>query len=64
MKASDIRELSADEIRQRIIEEEQELQHKRFQSAVAGLENPVGDIRTRRRRIARLKTLLNEKAAA
>jgi len=64
MKASDIRELSAQEIRQRIAEEEQELQTKRFQHAVAGLENPVSDLRQRRRRIAQLKTILHQKDAA
>jgi large subunit ribosomal protein L29 len=64
MKASEIRDMSAQEIQQRIAEEQQELQNKRFQQAVAGLENPVSDIRERRRRIARLKTLLREKQGA
>lgn len=64
MKASEIRELSTQEIQQRIAEEEQELQNKRFQHAVAGLENPVSDLRQRRRRIAQLKTVLKEKSAA
>jgi len=62
MKASEIRDLSAEEIRQRIVEEEQELQNRRFQHAVAGLERPVSEIRGRRRRIARLKTILGQKA--
>lgn len=61
MKAAEIRELSVQEIRQRILEEEKELQNRRFQHAVAGLENPVADLRLRRRRIARLKTILREK---
>jgi large subunit ribosomal protein L29 len=64
MKASEIRDMSAQEIQQRIAEEQKELQNKRFQQAVAGLENPVSDIRERRRRIARLKTLLGEKQSA
>lgn len=64
MKASEIRDLSVAEIQQRIAEEEQELQNKRFQQAVAGLENPVVDLRERRRRIARLKTILTQKEAA
>jgi large subunit ribosomal protein L29 len=64
MKASEIRDMSAQEIQQRIAEEQQELQNRRFQQAVAGLENPVSDIRERRRRIARLKTLLREKSSA
>lgn len=61
MKASEIRDLSLVEIRQRIAEEEQDLQNKRFQHAVAGLEKPVSEIRDRRRHIARLKTILDEK---
>jgi large subunit ribosomal protein L29 len=61
MKASEIRDLSLDEIRERIREEEQELQNKRFQHAIAGLENPVSDLRNRRRRIARLRTILVQK---
>jgi large subunit ribosomal protein L29 len=64
MKPSEIRDLSVEEIRQRIAEEEQELQQKRFQHAVAGLENPLSEIRIRRRRIARLKTILDQKATA
>jgi len=63
MKPKDIRELSVNEIRQRILEEEQELQNKRFQQAIAGLENPVGELRDRRRRIARLKSILHDKEA-
>lgn len=61
MKAKDIRELAPAEIQQRIVEEQQELQNKHFQQAVAALENPVGELRERRRRIARLKSILREK---
>jgi large subunit ribosomal protein L29 len=63
MKPKEIRDLAPQEIRQRIAEEEQELQNKTFQHAVAGLENPVGELRQRRRRIARLKTILKNKDA-
>lgn len=64
MKASQIRDLTVTEIQQRIEEEEKALQNKRFQHAIAGLENPVGDLRARRRLLGRLRTLLKEKQTA
>nr|BCX00626.1 MAG: hypothetical protein KatS3mg041_0672 [Bacteroidota bacterium] len=60
MKAREIRELSTEEIRQRIREEEAELQQLRFRHAVAQLENPA-ILRTKRRLIARLRTILRER---
>jgi len=61
MKPKDIRELSAQEIEQRIAEEQAEISRLRFQQAVAGVENPVV-VRHKRREIARLKTILKERA--
>ena len=63
MKAKEIRELGEEEIRQRIREEEEELQHLRFQHSIASLPNPMV-LRQKRRDIARLRTLLLEKQAA
>ena len=63
MKATEIRDLKEEEIRQRIVEEEEEYQHLRFQHAVAALPNP-NLLREKRRLIARLKTILYEKEAA
>jgi large subunit ribosomal protein L29 len=63
MKPKDIRDLAAEEIVQRIQEDERELSRLIFQQAVAGLENPLR-LRTLRREIARLKTILNEKQTA
>ena len=60
MKAKEIRELSSEEIRQRIVDNRKEVQHLRFQNAVAGLENPAS-FRATRREIARLKTILRER---
>lgn len=60
MKAKEIRELSDQEIRQRILDNQKEVQHLRFQNAVAGLENPAG-FRAIRRETARLKTILRER---
>ncbi len=62
MKAKEIRDLKVEEIRQRLREEEEQLQHFNFQHAVATLQNP-SLLRQKRRLIARLKTILNEKGA-
>jgi len=64
MEADQIRDLSVEEIETRIDEEEEELEELRFQHAIRGrLENPI-ILRTKRRLIARLKTILNEKQSA
>jgi large subunit ribosomal protein L29 len=64
MEAEQIRDLSVEEIETRIDEEEDELEELQFQHAIQGrLENPI-ILRTKRRFIARLKTILNEKQAA
>ena len=62
MKPNEIRDLSVQEIEQRIADSERELSQLHFKQAVAGLENPVA-LRSLRREIARLKTILNEKQA-
>ena len=60
MKASEIREWSSDEIRQKIDEFTEELFNLRFQHATDQLENPmrVGHVR---RDIARMKTVVKER---
>ena len=63
MKAKEIRELTTEEIEQRILDNKKEVQHQRFQNAVAGIEDPAG-FRARRRETARLKTILNERELA
>ncbi|MFB6232533.1 MAG: 50S ribosomal protein L29 [Salinibacter sp.] len=64
MEADQIRDLSIAEIETRIDEEEDELEELRFQHAIRGrLENPML-LRTKRRLIARLKTIRNEKRRA
>jgi len=61
MEADQIRDLSVEEIETRIEEEEEELEELKFQHAIRGrLENPI-ILRTKRRFIARLKTILKEK---
>ncbi len=63
MKPREIRNLSPEEIEKRIEEEEEQVEQLRFQHAVAHLENPMV-LRNKRRLIARLKTILNEKRQA
>jgi len=63
MKAKEIRDLSNEEIAQRIKEEKEQLEHLEFQHAVAELPNPML-IREKRRLLARLTTILNETTRA
>jgi large subunit ribosomal protein L29 len=63
MKASDIREMSADDIRARITELEEERFRLKFRAATETLENPL-QLRFIRRDIARLNTILREQALA
>ncbi|ARA91794.1 MAG: 50S ribosomal protein L29 [Bacteroidetes bacterium] len=60
MKAKEIRELSTEEIAERIREEQEQLEQLRFQHAIARLENPMV-LRQKRRLVARLQTILNER---
>jgi large subunit ribosomal protein L29 len=60
MRADEIREMSADDIRARVGELEEERFRLRFRSASEPLENPLR-LRTIRRDIARLKTILTQK---
>ncbi len=60
MKVFEIRELPEPELAKRIIEEEENLAHLKFQKATSQLESPI-KIRTTRRTIARMRTLLREK---
>jgi large subunit ribosomal protein L29 len=63
MKVKEILAMSLNELAQRIREEEETLRQLRFQHAVAQLENPML-LRNKRRLIARLKTIYNEKRRA
>ncbi len=60
MKASEIRDLSSDEIRQKLDESTEELINLRFQHATDQLENPMrlGHVK---RDIARMKTVVKER---
>jgi large subunit ribosomal protein L29 len=63
MKASDIRPKTADELRQQIEDLSKEAFNLRFQRASGQLENTVR-VRQVRRDIARIKTILGERARA
>ena len=63
MKAKDIRELGAAEITARIAELERERFNLRFRGATEPLSNPLR-LRSIRRDIARLQSVLAQKASA
>ncbi len=63
MKAHDLNELPIEELKKRLAEEEQSLSNLRFQLATSQLESPI-KVRTVRRDIARIQTLLNQKLKA
>lgn len=61
LKAHDLRELAVEELKKRLIEEEESLANLRFQLATSQLESPI-KVRTVRRDIARIKTVLAQKS--
>ena len=63
MQADEIRDLSVDEILNRLDDAREELMRMRFQRATGELSNHNLPAKTRRK-IARLMTVLNEKRAA
>jgi large subunit ribosomal protein L29 len=60
MRSDEIRELTVDDIKARVAELEEERFRLRFRSASEPLENPLR-LRTIRKNIARLKTILTER---
>jgi large subunit ribosomal protein L29 len=61
MKATEIRDLTPEEITQKIDELKQELFNLRFQQATGNLENTAA-LKETRKTIARLKTVMNERS--
>ena len=61
MKIFEIREIPEAELAKRMKDEEENLIHLKFQKATSQLESPV-KIRNVRRDIARMKTVLRERA--
>ncbi len=63
VKPSAMREMTVDEIRERVTELRAELFNLRFRNSMKQLDNPI-KIRESRREMARLLTVLNEKESA
>jgi large subunit ribosomal protein L29 len=63
MRAEEIREMTDDDIRARLAELEEEQFRLHFRGATEPLEDPLR-VRTIRRDIARLQTVLRERALA
>jgi len=63
VKASAIREMTAEEIRHRVAELREDLFNLRFRNTMKQLDNPL-KIRESRREMARLLTVLKEKERA
>lgn len=60
MKVEEVKDLSTDELKKRLADEQENLANLRFQLATSQLESPI-KVRLARRDIARLKTLLRER---
>lgn len=60
MKMSEIRDLSIEELKRRLSDEEENLANLRFQLSTSQLESPI-KVRTVRRDIARIMTLIHQK---
>ena len=63
MRASELRELSVEELRKRLSEEEENLANLRFQLTTSQLESPIR-VRTVRRDIARIQSVIREQERA
>lgn len=60
MKADEIRDLTSEELQQRLDDSAQEMLNLRMQKVAGQIENPL-QIRGVRRDMARIKTILNER---
>jgi len=60
MKAEELRKLTDDELKEKVIELKKKLMNLRFQNAVGGLEKP-SEIRETKKDIARILTILKER---
>ena len=63
MRARDLRDLTDDELEQRLADTRQELFNLRFQSVTGALEN-TARLRLAKREIARILTVRNDRQAA
>ena len=60
MKVTELRELSTEELTQKLADSKQELFNLRFQNAINQLENPqkIGEVK---KTVARIKTIIHER---
>ena len=63
MKAIELKDLSLEELKKRLADERESLANLRFQLATSQLESPI-KVRTVRRDIARLETLIRQRGVA
>ena len=63
MNATELREKTPDQLREELVNLKKESFNLRFQAATGQLENPAR-LRSVKRDVARIKTVLNEKAQA
>jgi large subunit ribosomal protein L29 len=63
MKAHELKDLPLEELKKRLQDEEENLSNLRFQLATSQLESPI-KVRTVRRDIARLHTVINQRLRA
>ncbi len=63
MNAAELRDQSPDQLREKLTDLKKEAFNLRFQQATGSMEN-TARMRQVRRDVARVKTILNEKAAA
>ena len=63
MNAKELRDKTPDELREQLVQLKKEAFNLRFQQATGQLENTAA-MRNARRNAAKVKTILNEKAAA
>ena len=60
MKAQEIREMTDDAIVAAIVDHEKQLMHLKMGNAIGTVESPI-EIRQKRRTIARMKTILDQR---
>jgi large subunit ribosomal protein L29 len=63
MKAVELKDLSLEELKKRLADEQESLANLRFQLATSQLDSPI-KVRTVRRDIARLETLIRQRKIA
>ncbi|HNP75730.1 MAG: 50S ribosomal protein L29 [Cyclobacteriaceae bacterium] len=61
MKTTEIKDLTLDELKEKLISEQETLRKMKFAHQVSAIENPM-KIKETRRLIARINTLLRQKA--